>query len=71
MIEKDYTFGNVFIFCDNYKCKSEFNFEALIDNYPDVQEACKYAKEYGWIIFKEDNYYWHYCCEECKLEDEK
>jgi len=70
MEEIEYTFGTVNFYCDNEKCKAEHRFEALIDNYPDIQEASKDAEEYGWIIFKEDGEWYHYCSEECKKEDD-
>lgn len=70
MLETENTFGTTYIFCDNEECKCEHVFDALIDNYPDIEEAVKDAKEYGWIIFKEDGEWYHYCSIECKELDE-
>lgn len=69
MIEGESTFGNTFIYCDAEDCEQQFMHEGF-DGYHDFQEACKEAKEYGWIILKEDGEYYHYCCEECKIKDD-
>ena len=68
MIEKEYTFGTVTFYCDISKCKSEHYFDRGVDSYPDIDEASKDAREFGWIIFKEDGYWWHYCSKECKIK---
>jgi len=70
MEEIEYTFGTITLYCDLVDCKAEHYWDHAIDNYPDIEEACKDAKEYGWIIFNEDNYWWHYCSKECKEKDE-
>ena len=70
MLESESTFGTITIYCDNNDCKCEYFSDVSIDNYPDIEEACKNAKEYGWIIFNEDNYWYHYCSKECKEKDD-
>ncbi len=47
MLESENVFGAVIIYCDNEECKCEHNWDNAIDNYPDIQEACKDAKTYG------------------------
>ena len=70
MEEIEYVFGTITLYCDNEECKCEYNWDNAIDNYPDIEEACKDAKEYGWEIFQEDNQWYHYCSTECKELDE-
>lgn len=70
MLEIDKTFGTIEIYCDNDKCNNYNRFEALIDNIPAMKEAMKEFRNFGWIIFNEDDYWWHYCSERCKKEDE-
>ena len=70
MEEIEYTFGTVIFYCDIKECKSEHYWDNAIDNYPDIEEAYKDAEEFGWIIFKEDNEWYHYCSTKCKELDE-
>ena len=70
MEEIEYTFGTITFYCDNEQCKCEHYWDSAIDNYPDIEEASNDAKEYGWIIFNEDDYWWHYCSKECKEKND-
>ena len=67
--EFDNVFGTTYIYCDREGCKSQHDHDG-IDSIQDIEEACEEAKEFGWIIFEEDNEWYHYCSEECKIEDE-
>ena len=71
MLESENTFGTVDIYCDGKGCdKSYYHDEPMMDSYPDPKEACKMAKEEGWIILKEDGEWYHYCSKECKEKDD-
>ena len=69
MIETERTFGTTRISCDAEYCKSQDFVHDGFDGYYDVKEACKEAREFGWIIKKIDDEWNHYCDQDCYEKD--
>lgn len=62
MRDKDYTFGETFVYCDEKNCKSEENIEGF-DGHPlPYEEVSKELKDLGWTT-KNGNDYCSKCSE--------